>query len=150
MSLEGRVALVAGASRGIGAATARTLAGASADVAVGYGSDQEAAERIAGEISAPGYRAVAVGGDLANSDEVECVAGEVESSLGPVDILVSSAGIGPRQSLEEITVEDWDRVMAVNRRPAFLFARRLAPGMRERGGVGSCSSLRSPPLPGVS
>lgn len=56
-----------------------------------------------------------------------------EEETNPIDVLVSNAGIAPPQELEEITVEDWDRVMGVKLRPAFLLAKRLAPGMRERG-----------------
>ena len=76
---------------------------------------------------------MAAGGDVGDPAEVEGMVGTAEAELGPVDILVSNAGIAPQQDLEEITVEDWDRVMNVNLRPAFLLARRLTPGMRERG-----------------
>jgi 3-oxoacyl-[acyl-carrier protein] reductase len=132
MDLNGRVALVTGASRGIGAAIARQLAEVGADVAVGYESDRTAAEEQTASISGMGRRAVAVGGDVSDPAALEEMAGIVESELGPVDILVSNAGIAPQQSLEEITVEDWDRVMDVNLRPAFLLAKRFVPGMRER------------------
>jgi 3-oxoacyl-[acyl-carrier protein] reductase len=131
--LEGRVALVTGASRGIGAAVAEQLAGAGADVAVGYGGDEEAAAGVVSRIEEAGRRAVAVGGDLGDPATVEDMVSGVEASLGPVDVLVSNAGIAPQEDLKEISVEDWDRVMEVNLRPAFLLAKRLAPGMRERG-----------------
>lgn len=133
MDLEGRVALVTGASRGIGAAIARRLAEVGADVAVGYGSDRAAAEEQTGSISGMGRRAVAVGGDVSDPAALEEMVSTVEAELGPVDILISNAGIAPQQDLEEITTEDWDRVMDVNLRSAFLLAKRLAPGMRERG-----------------
>ena len=133
MSLDGRVALVTGASRGIGAAIAERLAGAGVDVAVGYGRDATAAEEMVDKIVASGRRAVAVGGDVGDPADVEGMVGTAETELGPIDILVSNAGIAPQQGLEEITLEDWDRVMNVNLRPAFLLARRLTPGMRERG-----------------
>jgi 3-oxoacyl-[acyl-carrier protein] reductase len=133
MRLDGRVALVTGASRGIGAAIVEQLAGAGADGAVGYGSDADAAEGVVDRIVSSGRRAVAVGGDVVDPAEVERMVDTVEAELGPVDILVSNVGIAPQQDLEEITVEDWDRVMDVNLRPAFLLAKRLVPGMRERG-----------------
>jgi 3-oxoacyl-[acyl-carrier protein] reductase len=133
MDLEGRVALVTGASRGIGAAIAERLAGEGADVAVGYESDGDAAARVASRIERSGRRTVAIGSDLWDPAAVGRVCEEAERSLGPVDVLVSNAGIAPRQGLEEISVEDWNEVMEVNLRPAFLLAKRMAPGMCERG-----------------
>lgn len=133
LDLEGRVALVTGASRGIGAAVARRLSETGADVAVGYGTDGAAAERVAAGVRSLGRRAICVGGDVGDPEVSEALARETEDSLGPVDVLVSNAGIAPPQGLEEITVEDWGRVTGVNLRPAFLLARRLTPGMRERG-----------------
>jgi len=132
MDLSGRIALVTGASRGIGAAIARRLAEVGADVAVGYASNRTAAEEQTARISGMGRRAVAVGSDASDPVALEEMAGIVEAELGSVDILISNAGIAPQQSLEEITVEDWDRVMDVNLRPAFLLAKQLAPGMRGR------------------
>jgi 3-oxoacyl-[acyl-carrier protein] reductase len=133
MSLNGRVALVTGASRGIGAAIGYRLAQAGANVAIGYGHDAEAAGMVVDGISELGRRSVAVGGNVADPSELDQTVSAAEEELGPIDVLVSNAGIAPPQELEEITVEDWDRVMDVNLRPAFLLAKRLAPGMRERG-----------------
>src|SRR5215208_2561929 len=133
MYLAGHVALVTGASRGIGATIAERLPHEGADMAVGYGSDGDAASRVLSRIERAGRRAVAVGGDLRDPAAVERICDEAEGSLGPVDVLVSNAGIAPRQGLEEISVEDWDEVMEVNLRPAFLLARRMAPGMCGRG-----------------
>ena len=133
MELEGHVALVTGASRGVGAAIAKLLSEAGADVAVVYGSDEKAASEVVARIERDGRKAVAVGADLRDPAALEEMSRAVEDSLGPVDVLVSNAGIAPMQSLEEISDSDWDRVMEVNLRPAFLLARRIAPGMRERG-----------------
>ena len=133
MYLAGHIVLVTGASRGIGAAIAQELAREGADVAVGYESDGDAASGIVSRIERSGRRAIAVGGDLRNPAAVERICDEAEGSLGPVDVLVSNAGIAPRQQLEEISLEDWDEVMEVNLRPAFLLAKRLTPGMSERG-----------------
>ncbi|HET7480757.1 MAG TPA: SDR family NAD(P)-dependent oxidoreductase, partial [Rubrobacteraceae bacterium] len=107
MDLGGRVALVTGASRGIGAAIAERLSGVGADVAVGYGNDEESAGKVVARVEPEGRRAVAVGGDLRDPAAVEEMCSAVESSLGPVDVLVSNAGIAPKQSFEEITDSDW-------------------------------------------
>jgi len=132
MDLDRRVALVTGASRGIGSAIAGRLAEVGVDVAVGYTNDRAAAEEQTARISRMGRRAMAVGSDVSDPSAVEEMVGKVEAELGSVDILISNAGIAPQQSLEEITVEDWDRVMDVNLKSAFLLAKRLAPGMHER------------------
>jgi 3-oxoacyl-[acyl-carrier protein] reductase len=65
--------------------------------------------------------------------ELDEMVSAAEKELGPIDVLVSNAGIAPPQGLEEITVENWDKVMGVNLSPAFLLAKRLTPGRRERG-----------------
>ena len=133
MDLERRVALVTGASRGIGGAISERLALEGADVALAYASERGAAFQVASRIEREGRRAVALGGDLRDPEAVGRICDEAEGALGPVDVLVSNAGIAPRQGLEEVSVEDWDRVMEVNLRPAFLLAKQFAPGMRERG-----------------
>jgi 3-oxoacyl-[acyl-carrier protein] reductase len=133
MSLEGRTALVTGASRGIGQAIATRLAEAGVDVAVGYGEADQAAAALTERLRQLGRRAVAVGADLSDPAQVMSTVDRAEAALGALDILVSNAGIGPRQTLDEITLADWDRVMQVNLRPAFLLAQRLTPAMRQRG-----------------
>ena len=133
MDLSGRVALVSGATRGIGAAIARRLTEAGVDVGVGYCGNQESAEKLASELGvSSGVRAVAVGGNLADPMQVSQMAHTTQQALGPVDVLVHNAGVAKRQGFEEITVEDWDQTMNVNLRAAFLLAQHLAPGMRER------------------
>jgi len=132
MDLDGRVALVTGASRGIGAAIAGRLAEVGVDVAVGYANDRAATEEQTAHISGMGRWAVA-GSDVSDPAALKEMVGKVEAELGSVDILISNAGIAPQQSLEEITVEDWNWVMDVNLRSACLLAKRLAPGRRERG-----------------
>ena len=130
--LSGRVALVTGATRGIGLAISQRLAASGADVAVGYGRDRDLGEKRADEIRGMGRRAVAAGGDLADPTRVTTVVDTAEGALGPIDVLVCNAGIAPAQDFTQIRSEEWDRVMNVNLRAAFLLAQRTIPGMRER------------------
>jgi 3-oxoacyl-[acyl-carrier protein] reductase len=130
--LSGRVALVTGGSRGIGAATALRLAEAGADVAVGCGQHHEAAEEIAGKITGLGRRAVVVSGDMADPDVPRRIVAETAERLAPVDILVANAGTGVRADLDEVDVAAWDHVMAVNLRAPFLLAQAVVPHMREQ------------------
>jgi 3-oxoacyl-[acyl-carrier protein] reductase len=131
--LTGKVALVTGASRGIGAATAVRLAEAGADVAVGCGRNREAAEKVAGQVTALGRRAIVVSGDLADPDVPRRLAAEVAGRLGPADVLVANAGSGTRMDLDDVDVAAWDYDMAVNLRAPFLLAQAVAPHMREQG-----------------
>jgi 3-oxoacyl-[acyl-carrier protein] reductase len=131
--LTGKVALVTGASRGIGAATAVRLAEAGADVAVGCGRNREAAEKVAGQVTALSRRAIVVSGDLADPDVPWRLAAEVAGRLGPADVLVANAGSGTRMDLDDVDVAAWDYDMAVNLRAPFLLAQAVAPHMREQG-----------------
>jgi 3-oxoacyl-[acyl-carrier protein] reductase len=131
--LTGRVALVTGASRGIGAATAVRLAEAGADVAVGCGRNREGAEEVAGKISGLGRRAVVLSGDMADPDVPRRIAAQASERLGPVDVLVANAGTGIRMDLDDVGVAAWDHDMAVNLRAPFLLAQAVAPHMREQG-----------------
>lgn len=130
--LDGRVALVTGGSGGIGRALVQRLAAEGLAVAVGYGARGEAAEKIAAEIVTTGGRAIAVGADLRRPDAPDALIAAVEAALGPVDVLVSNAGLGRTQPLEEVRSGDFDEMVAVNLRAPFLLAQRTVPGMRER------------------
>jgi 3-oxoacyl-[acyl-carrier protein] reductase len=126
--------LVTGASRGIGRAVAVRLARDGHDVAVGYATGAEPAEGVADEVRALGRRAIAVGGDLADPAAADALVDAAEAGLGPVEILVANAGVNtPGRRVEEIPLEEWDRLHAVNLRAPFLLARRVLPGMAERG-----------------
>jgi 3-oxoacyl-[acyl-carrier protein] reductase len=130
--LTDRVALVTGASRGIGAAVAIRLAQAGAHVAVGCGRSRGAAEEVAGKISALGRRAVVLSGDMADPDVPRRIVAETAERLGPADVLVANAGTGTRMDLDDVDVAAWDHDMAVNLRAPFLLAQAAAPHMREQ------------------
>jgi NAD(P)-dependent dehydrogenase (short-subunit alcohol dehydrogenase family) len=146
--LVGKVALVTGGSRGIGAATALRLARQGADVAVTYVNGKDAAENVVRAVEALGRRAVALRADSADAGEA---AGAVERTAaafgGRLDILVNNAGVGLMGPLESLSLADIDRVLAVNVRGVFLAAQAAAARMAEGGriiNVGSCIALRVP------
>ena len=132
MPLEGRVAFVTGASRGIGAGIARALAAAGVRVALGYHRSRERAEALARELDPTGKAAVAVGLRVERRDEVRAALARIRAELGPVEILVNNAAIAQEKPFLEITDEDWDRMLAVNLRGAFACSQEVLPSMMER------------------
>jgi 3-oxoacyl-[acyl-carrier protein] reductase len=133
-ALSGRVALVTGASGGIGAAIARQLAAAGASVALSYARDATRADELARSLAASGARVLTAGADLVDRRATLQLVDDVENELGPVDVLVANAGVGRvRQRIEDVTDDDWDAHLAVNLTAPFVLARRLAPQMAERG-----------------
>jgi len=132
MDLRGRVALITGASGGIGYATALRMAEVGADIALGYAHKEQAAHVLADHIRQMGRRALPKRADLNKPAQVQALVDATEAQLGPIDILISKAGMGNRKRLEELTLEEWDQTMQVNLRAAFVLAQRITPGMRER------------------
>ena len=112
--LEGQTCLVTGSSRGIGRGIATELAEYGADVVVNYRSSHEAAEAAVDEIETAGGNAIAVQADVAHMNEVREMAETVHDEFGPVDVLVNNAGITIDRKMEDMTREDWDRVVEVN------------------------------------
>jgi 3-oxoacyl-[acyl-carrier protein] reductase len=119
MKLEGKVALVTGASRGIGRAIALTLAREGASVAVNYVKGAKEAEKVASEIKSMGSRAITIKADVSNQDQVKKMIVEITRSFGGIDILVNNAGILIPTSLMETTEDGWDRVMTINLKGPF-------------------------------
>jgi 3-oxoacyl-[acyl-carrier protein] reductase len=130
--LKGRIALVTGASRGIGRAVAVALAEAGADVAINYRSNSDAAREVEEAIARLGQRAIVVNADVSSADDVERLVRTTQERLGPVDILVNNAGIARPQKLDEITEHDWDELIAVNLKSCFLVSQAVVPEMRAR------------------
>jgi 3-oxoacyl-[acyl-carrier protein] reductase len=128
-----RVALVTGASRGIGRAVALALAAAGAHVAVTYRQRAEEAAAVVAAIAAGGRRAVALQVDVTDAAAIAATVAAAERALGEIDILVNNAGITRPLALEAITPADWDDLIAVNLTAAFLVTRAVVPGMRRRG-----------------
>lgn len=140
--LVSRTALVTGASRGIGRATARALAYAGARVIVHYGNSAKDADSLVAEIREAGGQAVTVGADLLAPDGAHKLAAEVSKLVGgKLDILVANAGIAVPASIEAQTVEDFDRMFAVNVRAPFFLVQQLLPLMSEGSSIVMTSSL---------
>jgi 3-oxoacyl-[acyl-carrier protein] reductase len=128
----GRIALVTGASGGIGAELSRRLARAGAAVALHYASNEAAATGLAADIDAAGGRAQTFRADLGDASAPERLVAEVERELGAVDVLAANAGLSRPGSWEDIDAQAFDETVAVNLRAPYLLARRVLPGMRER------------------
>jgi 3-oxoacyl-[acyl-carrier protein] reductase len=133
-ALDGKVALVTGGSRGIGAGIARKLAADGADVAITYVSAKEKADAVVADIEAQGRRVLAIEADCADADAVVSAVEQNVAALGRIDVVVNNAGVFTAGPLEEITLEDVDRTLAINTRAAFVAsqaaARRMRPGAR--------------------
>lgn len=130
LPLEGKIAVVTGAARGLGQAYARMLASRGADIAIG---DRLDASKTVAMVQAEGRRAFAAEVDLSRPDEVERFAASVGEALGDADILVSNAGVAEFGSFEDITWESWRHVLGSNLDAGFLCARAFVPGMRRKG-----------------
>lgn len=135
IDLDGRVAIVTGASRGIGRAIARELARAGANVALGYRTGAEATEAVAAEVRALGRVALPLQADVSDAAQVERLVERTQHELGRIDILVNNAGITQDGLAIRMSEADWDAVLNVNLRGAFLCTRAvLRPMLRARWG----------------
>jgi 3-oxoacyl-[acyl-carrier protein] reductase len=130
--LHARIALVTGASRGIGAAIALALAEAGAAVAVNYRERADDAEAVAETIRRAGGKAFAVGADVSEAEAVATMIERVSVVLGPVDVLVNNAGVGLVRGVDDLTEADFDLTIAVNLKSAFLCTQAVLSAMRER------------------
>jgi 3-oxoacyl-[acyl-carrier protein] reductase len=131
-ALHNRIALVTGASRGIGKSIALALAAAGCHVAVNYRQQAAAALEVRASIEKAGRRAVAIQADVSVADEVDRLVALTERALGEVEILVNNAGIAETKPISEITLDDWERMLRVNLTSAFVVTQRVLPAMRRR------------------
>jgi NAD(P)-dependent dehydrogenase (short-subunit alcohol dehydrogenase family) len=138
--LEGKVALVTGGSRGIGAAIARRLAADGADVALTYARSAEKAHAVVADIRLAGRRGLALAADNADPRAVERAVDAAMDAFGRLDILVNNAGIYSVASLDALTVEDFDAAVAVNVRAPFVASKAAAARMGEGGRIISIGS----------
>jgi 3-oxoacyl-[acyl-carrier protein] reductase len=150
--LDGRKALVTGGSRGIGAEIVRRLAADGAAVAFTYGSSTAEAEKLAAEVEADGGAAVAIQADSGDPEQVARAVGETVAKLGGLDILVNNAGVGLVGDIESFPLEQFDRLVAVNVRGAFVAIQRAVPHLGEGGRIINIGSINADrvPLPGLS
>jgi NAD(P)-dependent dehydrogenase (short-subunit alcohol dehydrogenase family) len=131
--LDGKTALITGGARGLGYSMATALAEVGADVALA-GRSLAGAEKAATAIAdATGRRAMAFTADVTRLGEVQRLASEVETALGPIDILINSAGVNVRGQVEQLSEADWDTVIDINLKGTFLCSRSVGPGMVKRG-----------------
>jgi 3-oxoacyl-[acyl-carrier protein] reductase len=133
MELEGHIALVTGAARNIGRATALGLAADGADVVITALTHGDEAEAVAGEIRSIGRRAFVCMTDTSDESAVTGMASRVRDEMGTVDILVLNAAVRPGASILEMTYDDWRRVLAINLDSAFHCVRAFLPGMLDQG-----------------
>lgn len=127
--IEGRVALVTGASRGLGRAIALRLAGSGHRVAANYARNRDAAEEVVAKVASDGGEALAVGADVAEVDQVDSMFAEIQQRFGPVEILVNNAGITRDGLLLRMSPEDFDDVISTNLRSAYLCTKAAMRGM---------------------
>jgi 3-oxoacyl-[acyl-carrier protein] reductase len=130
--LRTHVALVTGASRGIGVAIALALAEAGAAVAINYRQNAAEAETLAAQICSRNGHAIAVGADVSQSAQVTAMIERIAAELGPIDVLVNNAGIGVVRGIDDLTEADFDQTIAVNLKSVFLCTQAVLPAMRQR------------------
>ncbi|MGV3461000.1 MAG: SDR family NAD(P)-dependent oxidoreductase [Flavobacterium sp.] len=152
MKLKGKIALVTGASKGIGVAIAKKLAAEGASVAVNYSSDKAGAERTVSEIEAIGGKAVAVQGSVADAQDVVRIFSETAAAFGKIDILVNNAGVYAFQLIEEVTIDEYQRQFGINVLGPILTAKEALKYFPAEGGsiINISSVISESPSPGTA
>jgi 3-oxoacyl-[acyl-carrier protein] reductase len=147
--LTGKVAVVTGASKGIGAGIARQLASEGAAVVVNYASSKEGADRVVNEITERGGKAIAVQGDVARKEDIERLFAEAKKSFGRLDILINNAGVYRFAPLEEVTEDEFHREFNTNVLGIILATREAVKYFGDEGGsvvnIGSTATSLTPP-----
>ncbi|MEY2395371.1 MAG: 3-oxoacyl-[acyl-carrier protein] reductase [Acidobacteriaceae bacterium] len=151
--LDGKIALVTGASKGIGAGIALSLASEGAAVAVNYHSDRAGADRVVEKIKVAGGKAITVQGNVTSSEEIDRFFNETEKQLGNVDILVNNAGVFVWLPLQDVNEKEFHRQFDTNVLGLLLASKRAAKQFGEKGGciinIGSVASTLTPPTASI-
>ena len=140
--LRGKVALVTGASSGLGIEFAKGLAMAGADVAV-VARRLERLQAVARELESLGGRALAIPADLRHADQIESALQQIQDTLGPIDILVNNAGVAPLSRAERHTLDKWEQALSINLTAVFLCCQKVGGQMIERGQGGRIINISS-------
>ncbi len=150
--LQGRRALVTGASRGIGAEIVRRLAADGAAVAFTYGRSTAEAEKLVAEVTGAGGTAVAIHADSADADQVAKSVDDAVAQLGGLDVLVNNAGVAVLRDIESFTLEEFDRQLAINVRAVFVASQRAVPHLGSDGRIINIGSINADrvPAPGLA
>jgi len=151
--LQGKVAVITGASKGIGAGIAKSLAAEGASVVVNYASSKEGADRVVKEITSNGGKAIAVQGSVAKAADVERIFSETKKAFGKVDVLVNNAGVYEFSPIEEVTEEHYHRIFNTNVLGLLLTTKEAVKNFNGDGGsiinVGSAVTELTPPTTAV-
>ena len=147
-SLAGRRALVTGGSRGIGAEIVRRLAADGAAVAFTYGASATEAEKLAAEVAESGGTAVAIQADSGDPEQVATAIDETVAQLGGLDILVNNAGVAYIGDVESLTMEQFDRLVAINVKGVFAAIQRAIPHLGSTGRIINIGSINADRVPG--
>jgi 3-oxoacyl-[acyl-carrier protein] reductase len=148
--LKGKVAVVTGASKGIGAGIAKALAAEGASVVVNYASSKEGAEKVVKAITAAGGKAVAVGGDVAKAGDAKKIIDAAIQNFGKLDVLVNNSGVYEFQPLENVTEEHYKRIFDVNVLGALLTTKEAAKHLKEGGSIINIGSAVTEVFPPAS
>ena len=142
-SLQGKKALVTGSSRGIGRGIALSLAKQGAAVVINYNSSEEKAAAVVEEIKQMGQEAFAIRADVGNLESIAAMYTEVKKNWGKLDIQINNAGILQYKPFDQVTGEDWDKMIAVNLRGQYFCAQEAAKLMKDWGRIINISSISS-------